>query len=106
MPFKCNLTLGESLKPGEELIFVEWIKSVWDSESEWGNIVPAGTPYIVVKKDGALGSVSTTFRVALMEKGKLAAGDILKSDTTLAIVACEGDEIAYGKPYSVFNKST
>jgi len=41
-----------------------------------------------------------------MEQGKLVPGGKITRDTVLAIVAAEGDEIAYGKPYSVFKQDT
>jgi hypothetical protein len=106
MPFKCNLTLGESLQSNEKVEFVEWLETAWNSGSEWGHIFPEDTPYAIVKIDGSFGEIYTTFRGALMEKGKLLAGEIINSNTILAIVAAEGDEIAYGKPSSVFKKTT
>ncbi len=105
MPFKCELTLGESLAEGGEIHFVGWVRRAWDSESEWGKIVDAGTPYAVVSRNGILGKIYTTFRVALIEQGNLAPGDKISSGTVLAVVAAEGDEIAYGKPYSIYKLS-
>lgn len=106
MPFKCNLTLGESLQPNEDVEFVEWVEASWNSETEWGHIVPDDTPYAIAKKNGEMGKIFTTFRGALMEQGKLVPGDKITGDTVLAVVAAEGDEISYGKPYSVFKKNT
>ena len=106
MPFKCNLTLGESLQSNDKVEFVGWVDTAWNSGSEWGHIFPDNTPYAIVKIDGELGKIYTTFRGALMEKGKLHTGEIINSNTILAIVAAEGDEIAYGKPSSVFKKNT
>ena len=106
MPFKCELTLGNSLEAEESVEFVSWIEEVWNSDNDWGHIVPQDTPYIIARKNGIIGKVFTTFRGALMEQGKLLSGDKIKGETILAIMASEGDEIAYGKPYSIFKQDT
>ena len=106
MPFKCELTLGESLELGDEVEFVGWVEKAWSSDSDWGNIVPADTPYARARKNNTLGEIFTTFRGALMKQGKLLPGVIINNETVLAIMAAEGDEIAYGKPYSIFKKDT
>lgn len=94
------------MRQNESMEFVSWIEAVWDFESEWGNIVPADTPYLAAKRNGEPGMIYTTFRCALMEPGTLQAGDRIEESTVLAIVAAEGEEIAYGKPYSKFVKNT
>jgi len=106
MPFKCELTLGNSFEAGEPVEFVSWVEEVWNADSKWGHVVPQGTPYIIARKNGIIGKVFTTFRGVLMEQGKLSSGDMIKSETILAIMAAEGDEIAYGKPYSILKQDT
>ncbi len=71
-----------------------------------GRIVPSDTPYAIAKKNDVLGKIFTTFRGALMEEGKLVPGGIINNETVLAIMAVEGDKIAYGKPYSIFKIDT
>jgi len=106
MPFKCEITLGESIKSDDHVEFVARVEAAWHSGSEGGRIIPQDTPYIIARKNGNLGKAFTTFRGALMAQGKLSPGDMIKNETVLAIIAAEGDEIAYGKPYSVFKQDT
>ena len=102
MPFKCELSLGDSLPPGEVLEFVDWVPGAWNSDSEWGKVVRPGAAYAIASKGGVRGKIVTTYRCALMEKGALATGSRIDSTTVLAVVAAEGDEIAYGKSGSLF----
>lgn len=64
------------------------------------------TPYAIAKNNKELGKNFTTFPGALMEQGKLLLGENINCQTVIAIMAAEGDEIAYGNPYSIFKKDT
>jgi hypothetical protein len=106
---KCHLNVmifKKLLGPHKELEFVAWVEGVWNSDSKWGHIVPNDTPYALTRKKGELSKIFTTFRGALMEQGNLAPGEIINKDTVLAIMAVEGDVVAYGKPNSVFKQGT
>ena len=106
MPFKCELTLTDSIQPNDEIEFVKWLPESWESDCEWGATISHDEPYAIVKNNGVLGKIFTTFPGVLLEKGKLTLGDSINNKTILAIMAAEGDEIAYGKPYSIFRKNT
>ncbi len=95
MAFKCSLVLGGELSGGETIVFAGWIEQCWT-----GAILEAGTVYALADVEGNRYGIATTFPCALLEKGELAVGDSIQSTTVIATAAADGEDIAYGKPYS------
>ena len=96
VPFKYNLTLGESIDPGTELVFQSWIDEVWTHYHK------EKVAFAILKGHRGSGKAYTNGACALLEHAELKPDQVVRSDTLLGFAGADGESIPYGKPYSVF----
>ena len=96
MPFKYELTLGDSIAADEQIEFVSWIEEVWEKYHE------ERVPYAIAKGPKGPGNIVINGPCVLLQRSNLQAGDQLSSNTVIGMAAADRESIPYAKPYSDF----
>jgi hypothetical protein len=92
MPFSIKIDIGAE----HPLSFEGWI------EDAFGKYVPKGTAFSNASGPEGPGFIVTNGPMFLSTKAPLVLGATIAPGSYVAYGAAEGEEIPYGKPYSVF----
>jgi len=96
MPFSIKIDLGTE----HSLIFEGWIEDVF------GKYVPKGTAFANARGPEGPGQIVTNGPMVLSTKAPLVLGASIESGRYVAYGTADGEDIPYGKPFSVFVPET